>query len=321
METGTQTEQAKQLSEEELQAQARRVMLVQRRDKINQALTNSIEMIQNSLPRGMDAKKLIQVAVNCCSRNPKLLTCTTNSVLGCVITAAQLGLMPDSFTGEAHLIPFEKRQGSGVFEAQFIPGYRGLIQLALRSGQVSTFQAWAVYKGDEFDYALGTERFIKHKPTGEGDEITHFYAVLEMRNGGKLFDVLTVKEVNRIRDKAANYKFARDKAKTVWAQYYEEMGKKTVIRRLAKYAPISPEFQKAVALDEEVEILGRSQNSSAEIYDTLKLDDKAQTLDNFSQVDIAEEVDDNDMRNEGKAKAEKGIKAVKNMMGGNTEQT
>lgn len=260
----------------------RREMAIAKRNTIEDTLNKAVPKIQALLPRGMLAKKLLQIVLNSCTKNPKLLECKPLSILGAVMQSAELGLTPDGLAGEAHIIPFKNNKKGGIYEAQFIPGYKGLIKLAMNSGQVKRFQARVVYDKDIFDYELGINEYLKHKPTGETEKPIHFYAILEFLNGGVIFDVLPTKKIESIRDASPNYKYARDKTKTIWAQYFPDMGMKTMIRRLAKYAPLSPEFQRAVALDEQFEQIGNSQELDLHLteYELLPDDDKNDVVGN-----------------------------------------
>jgi recombination protein RecT len=248
----------------------RKEMAIAKRDVIHNALAKAAPKIQALLPRGMVVKKLLQIVLNSCTKNPKLLECTPLTILGAVMQSAELGLIPDGITGEAHILPFWNGK-KGRYEAQFIPGYKGLIKLAYNSGQVKRFQARVVYDQDEFSYEMGLHEKLSHKRTGKTSKPTHFYVVLEFANGGIIFDVATTSQIEQVRNDSPNYKKAKDKTKTIWFKHFDEMGMKTMIRRLAKYAPLSAEFQRAVALDEQFEELGNSQSLDLHLteYDLL----------------------------------------------------
>lgn len=265
--------QQQQLTEE--QKQQRREMAIAKRDTISNMLTSAIPKIQALLPRGMLVKKLLQIVLNSCTKNPKLLECMPLTILGAVMQSAELGLIPDGITGEAHILPFWNNK-KGRYEAQFIPGYKGLIKLAYNSGQVKRFQARVVYDQDEFSYEMGLHEKLSHRRTGKTNKPTHFYVVLEFANGGMIFDVATTSQIEQVRNDSPNYKKAKDKTKTIWFKHFDEMGMKTMIRRLAKYAPLSAEFQRAVALDEQFEELGNSQSLDLHLteYDLLPAGDQ-----------------------------------------------
>jgi recombination protein RecT len=178
---------------------------------------------------------------------PKLAECTPASFLGCVIQCAQLGLEPCTPLGHAYLIPFMNRKLGG-HEATLIIGYRGFIELARRSGQVSNVYAYPVKDGDEFRYQLGTKRMVHHIPSEdpgrESRPITHVYAVAAIKGGEPEFQVLTRAQIEarRKRSRAAN--------NGPWVTDYEPMALKTGVRALAPWIPQSPEFARAIVLDE-----------------------------------------------------------------------
>lgn len=194
--------------------------------------------IARALPKHMDPDRLARIALTVVRQTPKLAQATPESLLGALMTCAQLGLEPGPL-GHAYLVPYGK-------EVQFIPGYRGLVDLARRSGQVQSVQARVVHEGDAFDYAFGLNPKLDHKPAATKGELTHAYAVIRLKDGGVDFDVMDRDDIERIR--------ARSKAATngPWVTDFDEMAKKTVLRRLLKTAPMSIEYQQAVANDEQV---------------------------------------------------------------------
>lgn len=209
------------------------------------------------LPKHVSPDRMLKIALGALRTTPKLMECTVESLMGAVVQCSQLGLEPNTPLGHAYLIPFEKKKKSGnqwvtdKVETQIVIGYKGLIDLARRSGQVVSIAAHAVHENDTFDYAYGLEEKLEHKPamTNRGRVIA-FYAVAKLVGGGHAFEVMSAEQVNEIRDASQNYKFARDKEKTVWGQHYEEMGRKTVLRRLFKYLPVSIELATAAAIDD-----------------------------------------------------------------------
>lgn len=217
------------------------------------------------LPRHVSPDRMLKIALGALRTTPKLMECTVESLMGAVVQCSQLGLEPNTPLGHAYLIPFEKKKKQGnewvteKVETQIVIGYKGLIDLARRSGQVISISAHAVHANDHFDYAFGLDERLEHRPARSNrGPVTDFYAVAKLVGGGHAFDVMSTEEVNAIRDASQNYKFARDKSKTVWGQHYEEMGRKTVLRRLFKYLPVSIELASAAAID-EIGAAGRSQ--------------------------------------------------------------
>lgn len=217
------------------------------------------------LPRHVSPDRMLKIALGALRTTPKLMECTVESLMGAVVQCSQLGLEPNTPLGHAYLIPFEKKKKVGgewvteKVETQIVIGYKGLIDLARRSGQVVSIAAHAVHEHDHFDYAFGLNEKLEHKPAMSArGRVIAFYAVAKLVGGGHAFEVMSAEQVNEIRDASQNYKFARDKEKTVWGQHYEEMGRKTVLRRLFKYLPVSIELASAAALD-DVGASGRSQ--------------------------------------------------------------
>jgi recombination protein RecT len=217
--------------------------------------------ITQALPQHLNADVMIRTVLTAANKTPDILNCTAHSILSAVITAAQLGLRPDSILGECYLIPFNNTK-KGVKECQIVIGYRGLCTLAMNTGKVKSVQARAVYAanadtpdgeiGDFFEWELGLNEKLVHRPGSIKDEnlITHFYAIVKYTNGGHVMDVMTREQINKIRDESANYKSAKFKDSTIWGKYFAEMGCKTVLRRMMKYVPLSPELTRAVGLDE-----------------------------------------------------------------------
>lgn len=194
---------------------------------------------EKALPSHITAERMARVALTTIRTNPKLLECSVPSLMGAVVQAAQLGLEP-GLIGHCYIIPYGK-------EATFIIGYKGMIDLARRSGQIENIYAHAVYEKDTFEYELGLHPKLVHKPAiGHRGEIKYVYAVAHFKDGGYQFEVMDMSEIEKRRQ--------RSKAATngPWVSDFEEMAKKTVIRHMWKYLPISVEIQKAATQDEVI---------------------------------------------------------------------
>ncbi|RLK56273.1 recombination protein RecT [Stenotrophomonas rhizophila] len=214
-----------------------------------------------ALPKHISPDRLARIALTEVRKIPKLAQCDQTSFLGAIMQCAALGLEPGGALGHCYLIPFENRRQNRT-EVQFIVGYRGMIDLARRSGQIVSLEARAVYAKDHFKVRLGLDSSIEHEPDWEADdrgELTFVYAVAKLRDGGVQFEVMSRKEIERVRNESQGYKTAARLAKpgqepnSPWASHFEEMAKKTVIRRLFKYLPVSIEIQRAVGLDEQAD--------------------------------------------------------------------
>lgn len=196
-----------------------------------------------ALPKHITPDRLLRVALTCIQNTPKLLDCDKTSLYAAIMTCAQLGLEPDGVLGHAYLIPY----GTKV---QFIPGYKGLLALARNSGDVVSISAHEVCENDEFDFQYGLNEELKHRPApGNRGEVIYFYAYAKFKDGGYHFDVLTRDEVDTIRDKSQGYQAAKKwKKESPWDTHYVEMGRKTAIRRIAKYLPLN--VQRASSMED-----------------------------------------------------------------------
>lgn len=212
------------------------------------------------LPRHVSPDRMLKIALGALRTTPKLMGCTVESLMGAVVQCSQLGLEPNTPLGHAYLIPFEKRRKQGnewvtdKIEVQIVLGYRGLIDLARRSGQIVSIAAQAVYENDHFEYAYGLDEKLEHRPAmGERGNIIAFYAVAKLAGGGHAFEVMSNADVQRIRDASQGWQQAvraKKQDMSPWGAHYAEMGRKTVLRRLFKYLPVSIELANAASLDE-----------------------------------------------------------------------
>jgi len=220
---------------------------------LNDNLQKMMPQLKQALPTHMKPERLLRISLNAVQNNPKLLECDQRSFCLAILRAAQLGLEPDGVLGQAYLIPF-KNYKNNIMEAQFIIGYKGLIDLARRSGEVSSINAKEVCENDDFCIEWHNEIPFTHKQTlSNRGKIIGFWAKAHFKDGGFLFDFMSVEEVNEIRDNSQGYKMAKKFAKngntvSPWVSNYAEMGKKTIIRRIAKFLPMN--VQKAALVDQ-----------------------------------------------------------------------
>lgn len=215
---------------------------------INDLFEQMKPAIAQAIPKHLTPERLLRIATTSIRTNPKLKVCTPESLLGAVMQCAQLGLEP-SILGHAYLIPYRnknKESGQFVDECQFQIGYKGLIELARRTGQISSIMAQAVYEKDEFEYEYGINEKLKHVPAdGDRGPVVRYYAYAKFKDGGYSFLVMSRSDIAAHRDK-----FSKSKASGPWVDHFDEMAKKTVLKALMKYMPISVEFQRAVDQDE-----------------------------------------------------------------------
>lgn len=224
------------------------VATVKSEKKTMQSYIKSMEgEIKKALPSVITPERFTRMVLSAISVNPKLAQCTPSSFLGAMMSAAQLGLEPNTPLGQAYLIPYKNK---GVDEVQFQLGYKGLIDLAYRSGEVELVQAHIVYENDDFTLEYGLEPKLTHKPADrDRGEPIKVYAMFKTKSGGYGFDVMSMDDVRRHAEK---YSQAYRSGFSPWKTNFEEMAKKTVLKRVLKYAPLKSDFVRAVVQDESI---------------------------------------------------------------------
>lgn len=212
-----------------------------------------------AMPKHMTADRLMRIALTEVRKVPALGKCNVQSFMGAIMQCAQLGIEPGAALGHAYLLPFGNGKASdGLANCQLIIGYRGMIDLARRSGQIVSLTARSVHANDTFSYAYGLDETLEHVPgTGDRGDLTHVYAVAKLKGGGIQFEVMSKADVLKVKasSKAGN--------NGPWVSHFDEMAKKTVIRRLFKYLPVSIEMTQAVVLDEKADAGIDQDNASA----------------------------------------------------------
>ena len=203
--------------------------------------------IKKALPSVITPERFTRMTLSAISVNPRLGSCTPKSFLGAMMSAAQLGLEPNTPLGQAYLIPFKNK---GVDEVQFQIGYKGLIDLAYRSGEVELVQAQIVYSNDKFECEYGLNPKLVHVPAdGVRGDAVKVYAMFKTKAGGYGFEVMSMDEV---REHAKKYSQSYGSKFSPWANNFEEMAKKTVLKKVLKYAPMKSDFVRAAVQDETI---------------------------------------------------------------------
>lgn len=197
--------------------------------------------IAAALPSVMTPERFTRIALSAVSGNPKLASCEPGSFLAAMMTAAQLGLEPNTPLGQAYLIPYGK-------QCQFQLGYKGLIDLAWRSGEVADIQAETVYANDVWEYELGLNPKLRHVPADKdrGDPV-RYYAVIRTKDGGSISAVMSAADVM-----AHAKKYSKSYTSGPWQTNFDEMAKKTVLKRALKYAPLKSDFVRGMVQDGSV---------------------------------------------------------------------
>lgn len=198
------------------------------------------------IPKHVSPERMIFVIRAAMSRTPKLLECTGESLACSIMAAAQLGIEPTGMLGQGYLIPYYNGKMKKM-EAQFQIGYRGLIDLARRSGRIKNVYAINVFAEDTFNVALGTSPKIDHWPNYDGERSWNTfkgaYAVAEFKDGTTLFEYMTKGEIEAIRRRS------KSSDGGPWVTDTLEMARKCPVKRLCKYLPQSPELETALQVD------------------------------------------------------------------------
>ncbi|EPY6430853.1 recombinase RecT [Clostridium sporogenes] len=237
--------------------------------KMKSALEKMLPEIKKAVGKTMTPERFSRIALSLFNGNPQFWEADTTSFLSALMQSAQCGLEPNTVLGEAYVIPY-KNNKQGITEVNFQVGYKGILKMAFNTGNYEAIYAHEVRKGDEFNYEYGLHKNLTHKPADiPSDEVTHYYAVYKLKNGGFDFVVWSKERVeHHAREFSKNYTYKGNVNKnSVWAKNFDSMAKKTVLLDVLKYAPKSVEMAKAIDMD-------------------YKADAKEEKLSNFSYVDV-----------------------------------
>lgn len=210
--------------------------LAKQTPNIQQLLEARKDAIAKVLPKHLSADRLIRIALVTIGKNPALQKCSQSSLVASMLTAAQLGLDIGGALGHAYLVPYGN-------DAQLIIGYRGMIDLARRSGEIVSIEARVVWQNDKFDIAYSLDGpQLTHVPALDVDpgEFRLVYAIAKLRDGGIQFELMTRAQIDAVRSRS------RSKNNGPWVTDYPEMARKTIVKRLFKYLPVSIELADAV---------------------------------------------------------------------------
>ena len=209
------------------------------RDKVTQ-LSDYLERKKSSLikiaPKGTDVDRIIRVALFETVKNERLVQCSPASVYMALAKACELDLVAGGVLHRASLVPMWDKKSKG-YNAELWIEYTGLMDLVKRSGEVAHFKAEVVYENDDFEHSFDLERgeVLRHKKCHENPgDLLLAYAVCFFKDGQRQVEVMRKDQINKIR------KSSRSPESGPWAQHTEEMWRKTVIRRICKYLPLTP---------------------------------------------------------------------------------
>ncbi len=236
--------------------------------------------LQKVLPKHLTLERLLKVALYCIDKTPKLQECSPQSLVACIKQCAELGLEPGGALGLAYLVPYGN-------VCTLIIGYRGLIELARRSGKLAQIEAHVIHANDEFKVEFGLEPVLRHIPKLDGAEGAPkaVYCVARMTDGSKHVEVMTWDSVMKIKGRS------KSGGSGPWTTDEEEMARKTVVRRAAKYLPLSPELADAFMADDndfvDAEVVTPALQLSSESGETATQKTKARVAKRLEIQDVS----------------------------------
>lgn len=215
------------------------------------ALEKMLPEIKKAVASTMTPERFSRIALSLYNGNQAFWEADTTSFLSALMQSAQCGLEPNTVLGEAYLIAY-KNTKQNITEVNFQVGYKGVLKMAFNTGEYEAIYAHEVRKGDEFSYEYGLNKTLTHKPADiPSEEVTHYYAVYKLKNGGSDFVVWSKARVEKhAKEFSKNYTYKGQINKgSVWAKNFDSMAKKTVLIDVLKFAPKSVEMAKALNLD------------------------------------------------------------------------
>lgn len=241
---------------DKLQTRAETAALPQRREKtVFDLLSEQREQLSKALPKHITVDRMLRTVFTAIRTTPKLQECTRDSQLASVFLAGQLGLEPGPL-GHSYLVPYRNNK-TGTTECQFLVGYKGLVDLMYRSGQVKSISVHEVCENDRFEWQYGVDENLVHQPVLSGrGTVKCYYGVVRLKDGGFNLLVMSREDIENIR------KRSRAATSGPWVTDYDAMARKTVLRQMARWLPLSVEVAQAIAHDE-----GTHHTVSADVLD------------------------------------------------------
>lgn len=206
--------------------------------EVRTAIEKMTPQFKAALPAHVSVEKFVRVTLTAVQTNPQLLEADRRTLFAAATKAAQMGLLPDGREGA--IVTFKN-------QAQWMPMVAGIMKLVRNSGEISTWSVQAVYENDTFEFALGDDEHITHKPTlAIRGKLIAVYSIVTMKDGEKSREVMSVEDVNAIRARS------RSGGSGPWQTDFAEMAKKTVVRRHSKRLPLSTDIDGVVHEDDEL---------------------------------------------------------------------
>lgn len=219
---------------------AKETTVVEKKPKtIFDVIQAGAKQFATALPKHINSDRFVRIAITTIRQNPKLAQCSQESLLGALMVSAQLGLEPGTL-GQCYLIPYGR-------ECQFQIGYKGMIELLRRSGQLKDIYAYSVYENDDFEITYGLDRNLIHKPNLENKgDFLGCYCVAILKDDTRAFEYMTKEEIE-----AHAKKFSKTFGNGPWKTDFEAMSHKTVVKKMLKWLPLSVEFLENIEKDDK----------------------------------------------------------------------
>ena len=206
--------------------------------EVRGALEKMAPQFKAALPAHVSVEKFVRVTLTAVQTNPQLINADRRTLFAAATKAAQMGLLPDGREGA--IVTFKD-------QAQWMPMTAGIMKLVRNSGEISTWSVQAVYENDQFDFMLGDDEHITHKPAlSNRGKLIAVYSIVTMKDGEKSREVMSVEDVDAIR------KRSRSANAGPWVTDYAEMAKKTVVRRHSKRLPLSTDIDGVIREDDDL---------------------------------------------------------------------
>jgi recombination protein RecT len=226
-------------------------------------LVKSLEsQIKAALPKHINTTRFCRIIMTELRKNPELLKCNSNSLMGAILTASQLGLEP-GILGQCYFVPFKQN-------VEFIIGVQGLVNLLYNNGNIETVSYEIVYENDTFERLLGLRPSLIHKINDEDNRgaIRGCYAVINFKNGSVYYKYMTKKDILKRKEVSKS----KGSEYSPWNKWEEEMYVKTVIKGALKYCPLKTEIQEMINNDHIIKNPEKENILDIDEKDTINVD-------------------------------------------------
>ena len=233
-----------------------------------------------ALPKHINSDRFVRIAITTIRQNPKLVQCSQESLLGALMVSAQLGLEPGTL-GQCYLIPYGR-------ECQFQIGYKGMIELLRRSGQLKDIYAYSVYENDDFEITYGLDRNLIHKPNlANKGNLLGCYCVAILKDDTRAFEYMTKEEIE-----AHAKKFSKTFGNGPWKTDFEAMAHKTVVKKMLKWLPLSVEFLENIEKDDKSFKISDDKNTDLKDVEVIENNGDIINAETGEFIEETEEKDD-----------------------------